>query len=109
MMWVQERVQHGVQPELLQLARIKGVGGFRARQLYDAGLRQVADVAEAEPTMLTAVLAKSESHNISLETANLPLSNEQDALLIRCVSELRDCILTNPKGWLHLCMLPLLP
>jgi replicative superfamily II helicase len=58
---LQERVQHGVMPELVDLARIKGVKGYRARLLFNNGLRTVQDLAEADPSKLEAILEKGES------------------------------------------------
>ncbi len=54
-MLVQERVQHGVMPELVELARIQGVKGYRARQLFNAGLRTIKAVAESDPSTLEAI------------------------------------------------------
>ena len=56
--FVQEQVQHGLQPELFELTKIKGVAGFRARQLFDAGLRSIRDVADADPTSLVTIFTK---------------------------------------------------
>ena len=53
---LQGRVEHGVMPELVDLARIQGVKGFRARQLYNAGLRTVRDVAESTVRTIEAVI-----------------------------------------------------
>lgn len=58
---LQERVQHGVMPELVELARIQGVKGYRARQLFNAGLRTIKDVAESDPATLEAIFNKGDS------------------------------------------------
>ena len=42
-------------PELVELARIQGVKGYRARQLFNAGLRTIQAVAESDPTTLEAI------------------------------------------------------
>ena len=55
---LQERVQHGVMPELVELARIPGVKVFRARQLYNAGLRTVRDVAGSTASSLEQIISK---------------------------------------------------
>jgi len=65
---LQERVQHGVMPELVDLARIKGVKGYRARVLFNNGLKTVADVAETDPAKLEAILGKGEFCNRQLLT-----------------------------------------
>ena len=43
-----ERVEKGVKPELLQLARLKGVGRIRARVLYNAGYKSIEDLKKAK-------------------------------------------------------------
>lgn len=55
---MQERVQHGVMPELVELARIQGVKGYRARQLFNAGIRTIKEVAESDPVVLEAIFNK---------------------------------------------------
>ena len=42
-----DRIRHGVKPELLGLVSIKGVGRVIARGLYSAGFRTARDVADA--------------------------------------------------------------
>ncbi len=48
------RVKHGIKEELIDLARIRGVGRVRARVLYLRGLRTVKDVAVADPRILAS-------------------------------------------------------
>ncbi len=43
------RVKHGVREELLRLIKLKGVGRVRARKLYNAGIRNYADVKKSIP------------------------------------------------------------
>ena len=45
-------------PELVELARIQGVKGYRARQLYTAGLRTVKDVAGSSAATIEHILSK---------------------------------------------------
>ena len=47
-------------PELVDLARIKGVKGYRARCLFKHGFRTVSDVAKADISKLEASLGKGE-------------------------------------------------
>ncbi|MEB2837119.1 MAG: DEAD/DEAH box helicase [Desulfurococcales archaeon] len=49
------RIRHGVKQELLELLSIPGIGRVRARRLYNAGYRSLADLASAEPSRLLAV------------------------------------------------------
>ncbi len=41
------RVQHGIRIELLPLVKFRGIGRWRARKLYSAGLRNIKDLKEA--------------------------------------------------------------
>jgi len=50
------RVEHGVQPELVDLAGVRGVGRKRARRLYDAGIETRADLREADDGVVLAAL-----------------------------------------------------
>lgn len=73
---LQERVQHGVMPELVELARIQGVKGYRARQLFNAGLRTIKDVAESDPSTLEAIFNRGEHYTskfLATRQANYPL------------------------------------
>ena len=45
-------------PELVELAQIQGVKGYRARQLFNAGLRTIQAVAESDPSTLEAIFNK---------------------------------------------------
>jgi helicase len=49
------RIKHGVRAELLQLTAIPGVGRVKARRLFEAGYRSLADLAGAEPEKLAAI------------------------------------------------------
>jgi len=49
------RVRHGVKEELLGLVAIPGVGRIRARRLYEAGFKSIADLYVAPPEKIAAV------------------------------------------------------
>jgi len=49
------RLRHGVREELLELVKLPNVGRKRARALYNAGFRSVADIANAKPAELLEV------------------------------------------------------
>ena len=42
------RIKYGISEELIGLVRIPGIGGVRAKKLWDAGFRTIADVANPE-------------------------------------------------------------
>jgi helicase len=49
------RVQHGAKEELLGLLELKGLGRYRARQLYKHGFKSKADLKEASADQLTQI------------------------------------------------------
>ncbi|ELP84457.1 DNA polymerase theta, putative [Entamoeba invadens IP1] len=53
-----DRLNYGVRRELVDLTRIEGVKGRRARELYKWGLRSVDDVADATVDRVTDILQR---------------------------------------------------
>ena len=49
------RLKYGVKAELLPLVAIPGVGRVRARRLYEAGYKSLADLASADPRELERI------------------------------------------------------
>ncbi|UCC27266.1 MAG: ski2-type helicase, partial [Candidatus Bathyarchaeota archaeon] len=50
-----QRVQKGVKRELLPLVRLEGIGRVRARILYNADLKTIADLKKAHVKKLTSL------------------------------------------------------
>ncbi|MEF8774039.1 MAG: ATP-dependent DNA helicase [Halobacteriales archaeon] len=50
------RVEHGVREELLDLAGVRNVGRKRARRLYEAGIKDRADLRAADKSVVLAAL-----------------------------------------------------
>jgi helicase len=50
------RVEHGVRPELVDLAGVRGVGRKRARRLFNAGIETRADLREADKSVVLSAL-----------------------------------------------------
>jgi len=50
------RVEHGVRPELVDLAGVRGVGRKRARRLFEAGIETPAQLREADKSVVLAAL-----------------------------------------------------
>ncbi len=50
------RVHYGAGPELMELLDMKGIGRVRARKLYKAGFRSLADLSGAAPEAVAAVV-----------------------------------------------------
>jgi helicase len=49
------RVRHGVKEELIDLVRVKGIGRVRARSLFSAGIRSVAELSRINPERISAL------------------------------------------------------
>jgi helicase len=49
------RIKYGVRKELLPLVTLKGIGRVRARSLYEAGLRDIAEIADTPETKLSVI------------------------------------------------------
>jgi len=52
---INERVEKGVKTELLQLAKLEGIGRVRARTLHNAGLKTLDDLKKAPLEKLTSL------------------------------------------------------
>ncbi|MDP8002678.1 MAG: ski2-type helicase [Caldisphaera sp.] len=52
---IEKRIENGVKPELLQLVTIPEIGRVRARRLYNAGYKNLIDLAIADPKKLLKV------------------------------------------------------
>ncbi len=52
---LRERVRHGVKEELLELVQLQRVGRVRARSLFKAGYRRLADIKQADEKELARV------------------------------------------------------
>ncbi|ELY84507.1 ATP-dependent DNA helicase [Natrinema altunense] len=63
------RVEHGVGEELLELVGVGGVGRKRARRLYDAGIKEPADLRTADKGVILAVLKGRKTAETILENA----------------------------------------
>jgi helicase len=49
------RIKHGVKEELLELVNLKGIGRVRARMLFNAGFRTIADLRASKPSQLISI------------------------------------------------------
>ena len=55
------RIKEGIREDILDLVLIPGVGRVRARRLYDAGLKSIADVASATPERIRSIYGFSDT------------------------------------------------
>ncbi|ELY64317.1 ATP-dependent DNA helicase [Natronococcus jeotgali] len=61
------RVEHGVGEELLELVSVRGVGRKRARQLYEVGIEEPADLREADKSVVLGALKGKKTAESVLE------------------------------------------
>jgi len=68
-----QRVEHGVEEDLIELAEVRGVGRKRARRLFDAGIETPADLrGAAKPVVLAALRNRPNTAETVLENAGHP-------------------------------------
>ncbi len=53
---LEKRMRHGVKEELLELCRIKGIGRVRARRLWNAGIKTLADYRAARKERIKEIM-----------------------------------------------------
>jgi helicase len=53
---LEQRVEYGASPELLDLIQIRGIGRVRARKLYNAGFRDMQALRAAEPGTIAKII-----------------------------------------------------
>lgn len=61
---VRMRLKYGVREELLPLLKLKGIGRVRARKLFRAGHKTVADLARIDFVSLATLLGKALAHSV---------------------------------------------
>ncbi|MDP2767229.1 MAG: ATP-dependent DNA helicase [Candidatus Methanoperedens sp.] len=85
---LENRVEYGASPELLDLIQIRGIGRIRARKLYNAGFRDMQALRAAEP----GTVAKSIGTKIAmkvLKQIGTPVSIEEPAQEQRNLGDFR--------------------
>ncbi len=55
------RIREGIKPEIMELTMIPGIGRVRARRLYDAGLKSIAEIAASDESRITRIYGFSHS------------------------------------------------
>lgn len=63
------RVIYGIPAEMAELVKIPGVGGKTAKRLWDAGIKTIADVANAKPSKLRKVFRSPKTMKKVIEAA----------------------------------------
>ncbi len=55
------RIREGIKPEIMELTMIPGIGRVRARRLYSAGLKSIAEIAASDESRITRIYGFSHS------------------------------------------------
>ncbi|TAL48412.1 restriction endonuclease subunit R [archaeon] len=61
---VRVRMMYGVKEELLPLVKLKGIGRVRARKLFNAGLRTIESLKEAQLSRLSVIIGLSVAQSV---------------------------------------------
>ncbi|HDQ59983.1 MAG TPA: DEAD/DEAH box helicase [Candidatus Woesearchaeota archaeon] len=64
------QIKYGVKEELLNLLRFEGVGRIRARKMYDAKIRTVADIRKAPAEHLAKIVGKKTSEKLKKQVVS---------------------------------------
>lgn len=58
------RMKYGIKEELLPLVKLKGVGRFRARRLYSAGIKNIRDLKRADVGKVKLLIGEKTAENV---------------------------------------------
>lgn len=74
---LEKRIHYGASPELMELLDIQSIGRVRARRLYEAGYRSIADLVAANPEKIAVLLGPKIAERIfkQIEKRELPSGN----------------------------------
>jgi len=64
---LRKRLKYGVKEELLELVELRGIGRVRARRLYRAGIKTIADVKKTNIADLERILGKKVAESIKAQ------------------------------------------
>eukprot|EP01012_Entosiphon_sulcatum_P052582 TRINITY_DN7226_c0_g1_i3.p1 TRINITY_DN7226_c0_g1~~TRINITY_DN7226_c0_g1_i3.p1 ORF type:complete len:1840 (+),score=235.77 TRINITY_DN7226_c0_g1_i3:85-5604(+) len=83
---LQDRLNHGVEQDLIELVRIPNVKAHRARALYNAGYRTALSVATANPDEIERIIAASVPYRSKARAPQTNYSpNQSDHRLARLI------------------------
>jgi len=54
-MTLPQRIKYGIREELLELVRLPGIGGMRAKKLYEKGFKSLKDIAEGDKKLMATI------------------------------------------------------
>ncbi|MDN5358554.1 MAG: ATP-dependent helicase [Candidatus Diapherotrites archaeon] len=72
-----KRIRFGVKEELLELVQLRGIGRVRARKLYNAGIRNVHDLAKADPARVAEIIGPKVAKDV-LRQIGRKLSEQEE-------------------------------
>lgn len=65
---LEQRVEYGASPELLDLIQIRGIGRVRARKLYTAGIRDMESLQTADPKVIARIIGSKTALKVLRQT-----------------------------------------
>ncbi|MBU4491596.1 MAG: ATP-dependent DNA helicase [Euryarchaeota archaeon] len=85
---LENRVEYGATPPLLDLIQIRGIGRVRARKLYNAGFRDMQALRAAEPGTVAKIIGTNRAMKV-LKQIGTPVSIEEPAQEQRKLGDFR--------------------
>jgi helicase len=68
---LEQRVEYGASPELLDLIQIRGIGRVRARKLYTAGIRDMQSLQTTDPKVIAKIIGTKTALKVLKQTGTL--------------------------------------
>ncbi len=65
---LEQRVEYGASPELLDLIQIRGIGRVRARKLYTAGIRDMESLQATDPKVIARIIGSKTALKVLKQT-----------------------------------------
>ncbi|MCX9074693.1 MAG: ATP-dependent DNA helicase [Candidatus Methanoperedens sp.] len=82
-----QRVEYGASPELLDLIQIRGIGRARARKLYNAGLKDMEMLRNADPVEIARIIGTKTAARV-LRQIGVAITEKEEQRLLRDYSKL---------------------
>jgi len=82
-----QRVEYGASPELLDLIQIRGIGRARARKLYNAGLKDMEMLRNADPVEIARIIGTKTAARV-LKQIGVAITEKEEQRLLRDFSKL---------------------
>ena len=66
-----QRIKYGIGEELLELVRLPGIGGMRAKKLYEKGFKSLKDIAEGDKKLMATMFPVKTVLKLQQDAQNL--------------------------------------